>query len=206
MVDGMINNSTKLGDILIEAKLLTGEQLKTALLYQKKTGLRLGEILEKLGFVKEEVVLGCLASQQQMEIVNLQNIIIPKALVKKIPLQLIEKYNIIPVGIKGDTLTIATSDPTDYEAIEQIQLLTDLKVEILLATTSEIKNAIRDVFQAANRESKEKDDILQELSGKPARKKKTMEMDEILKNPVTRLLIEKNIITEEEIQKKIEEK
>ena len=196
----------KLGDILVEAKLLTTEQLKTALDYQKKTGLKLGEVLEKLGFVSEDEILACLANQQSMEIVNLKNIIIPNALVKKIPLQLIEKYNIIPIGIKGDTLTIATSDPTDYDAVEQVQLLTDLKVDMVLSTTTEIKIAIRDVFQPAHRKDKEKSDILDELSGIPKNKKKTVNRDEILNHPLTRLLIEKNIITEDEILKKIEEK
>ena len=195
----------KLGDILVEAKLLTNEQLKTALDYQRKTGLKLGEVLEKLGFVSEDEILACLANQQSMEIVNLKNIIIPNALVKKIPLQLIEKYNIIPIGIKGDTLTIATSDPTDYDAVEQVQLLTDLKVDMVLATTTEIKIAIRDVFQPAHRKDKEKNDILDELSGIPKNKKKTANRDEILNHPLTRLLIEKKIITEDEILKKIEE-
>jgi len=196
----------KLGDTLVEAKLLSSDQLKTALDYQKKTGLKLGEVLEKLGFVSEDEILACLASQQSMEIVNLKNIIIPNALVKKIPLQLIEKHNIIPVGIKGDTLTIATSDPTDYEAVEQVQLLTDLKVDMVLATTTEIKTAIRDVFQPAHRKAKGKDDILDELSGVSKNKKKPANSDEILNHPLTRLLIEKNIITREEIVKKIEEK
>jgi type IV pilus assembly protein PilB len=196
----------KLGDLLVEAKLLTSEQLKTALDYQRKTGQKLGEVLEKLGFVSEDEILACLASQQGMEIVNLKNIIIPNALVKKIPLQLIEKYNIIPVGIKGDTLTIATSDPTDYEVVEQIQLLTDLKVEMVLATTTEIKASIRDVFQPAHKKSKEKDDILDELSGTTKNKKKPANSNEILNHPLTRLLIDKNIITEDELLKKIEEK
>lgn len=195
----------KLGDILVEAKLLTSEQLKTALDYQKKTGLKLGEVLGKLGFVSEDEILACLANQQSMEIVNLKNIIVPNALVKKIPLQLIEKYNIIPIGIKGDTLTIATSDPTDYESVEQVQLLTDLKVDMVLATTTEIKASIRDVFQPAHRKAKEKDDILDELSGTPKNKKKPVNSDEILNHPLTRLLIEKKIITEEEIRNKIEE-
>jgi len=180
----------KLGDTLVEAKLLSSDQLKTALDYQKKTGLKLGEVLEKLGFVSEDEILACLASQQSMEIVNLKNIIIPNALVKKIPLQLIEKHNIIPVGIKGDTLTIATSDPTDYEAVEQVQLLTDLKVDMVLATTTEIKTAIRDVFQPAHRKAKGKDDILDELSGVSKNKKKPANSDEILNHPLTRLLIE----------------
>ncbi|MDI6732801.1 MAG: hypothetical protein QME51_02585 [Planctomycetota bacterium] len=203
--DIKIEKMLRLGDILVEAKLLSREQLHTALEYQKKTGLKLGEVLEKLEFVKEGVILGCLATQQEIEIVNLKDIVIPKSLVKKIPLQLIEKHNIIPIGIKGDTLTVATSDPTDYEAIDQIQLLTDLKVQLTLATTTEIKNAIREVFQPAYKETKEKDEILNELSGKTRSKKKPRNIDEILNDPITKLLIEKKIITEEEILKKIEE-
>lgn len=186
--------------------MLSSEQLKIALDYQNKTGFKLGEVLGKLGFVSEDEILACLANQQSMEIINLKNIVVPKALVKKIPLQLIEKYNIIPIGIKGDTLTIATSDPTDYEVVEQIQLLTDLKVDMVLATTTEIKASIRDVFQPAHKQAKDKDDILLELSGTPKSRNRESGEDEILNHPLTRLLIDKNIITEEEILVKIRKK
>jgi type IV pilus assembly protein PilB len=204
--DIKIDGKSKLGDILIEANLLTKEQLKTALEYQKKTGLQLGEILGKLGFVNEDTILRYMADQYNMGVINLQNIVIPRSLIKKIPFQLIEKYNIIPIGIKGDTLTIATSDPTDDEAIDQVQLLTNLKVDIVLATASGIKNVIRYVFQPADGKNKEKKDILQELSGDSTTKRKTENIEEILNNPITKLLIEKNIITEEEIIRKIEER
>ncbi|MFH1230320.1 MAG: hypothetical protein V1709_02360 [Planctomycetota bacterium] len=198
------DKKSKLGDLLIEANLLTKEQLKMVLDYQKKTGLQLGEIMEKLGLVKEDDIINYLVSQQ-IESIDLKNIIIPKSLVKKIPFQLIEKYNIIPIGIKDDTLTIATSDPTDDEAIEQVQLLTNLNVNIVVATASGIKKVIRDVFQPADTKHQEKEDILQALSEIPETKKQTKNTEEILNNPLTKLLIEKNIITEEEIIRKIEE-
>jgi hypothetical protein len=199
----------QLGDILIDAKLLTDEQLQTALDYQKKTGMRLGEVLGKLEFVKEDAILDCLATQQRLEIIDLKTIVIPCSLVKKIPIQLIEKYNIVPIGIKGDRLTIATSDPTDYEAIEHVQLLTDLKVDVVLATASEIKNVINEVFKGPDKRVKEKNDILQELSGSSSpggqESKKRKNVEDVLNHPLTKLLIEKNIITEEEVIQKVEE-
>lgn len=198
------DRKSKLGDLLIEANLLTKEQLQIALDYQKKTGLQLGEILEKLGLVKEDDILNYLVSQQ-IETIDLENIVIPRSLVKKIPFQLIERYNIIPIGIKDDTLTIAMSDLTDDEAIEQVQLLTNLNVNIVVATASGIKKVIRDIFQPADTKPQEKEDILQALSGIPETKKQTKNTEEILNNPLTKLLIEKNIITEEEIIRKIEE-
>lgn len=198
------DKKSKLGDLLIEANLLTKEQLQIALEYQKKTGLQLEEILEKIGLVKENDILNYLVSQQ-IEIIDLKNIVIPRSLAKKIPFQLIEKYNIIPIGIKNGTLTIAMSDPTDDEAIEQVQLLTGLSVNIVVATASGIKKVINDVFQPADTKPQEKEDILQALSGIPKTKKQTKNTEEILNNPLTKLLIEKNIITEEEIIRKIEE-
>jgi type IV pilus assembly protein PilB len=197
------DRKSKLGDLLIEAGLLTKEQLQIVLDYQKKTGLQLGEILEKLGLVKEDDIINYLVSQQ-IETVDLKNIVIPRSLVKKIPFQLIEKYNIIPIGIKDDTLTIATSDPTDDEAIEQVQLLTNLAVNIVVATASGIKKVIRDIFQPAEIKPQGKEDILKALSGIPEIKKRIDNTEEILNHPLTKLLIEKNIITEEEIIRKIE--
>jgi len=198
-----IEEEPKLGDILVNARLLTTEQLKVALQKQHNTGLRLGEIVERLGFVKEDTILGCLAAQQRKEIVNLQHMVIPTALIKKIPFHIIEKYNIIPVGIRDNTLLVATSDPTDLEAIEQIQMLTDLKVETVLATSSEIRNAISDIFQKVGKRLKEKDELLQQLGG-GASKSKDKQIEEVLSQPLTKLLIEKKIITPEEIIKKIE--
>jgi type IV pilus assembly protein PilB len=196
----------KLGDILVDAGLLKPEQLKTALNYQQQTGLRLGEIIEKLGFVKEDTILGCLAAQQHKEIVNLHHMVIPSGLVKKIPFHIIEQYNIIPISIQNDVLVIATSDPTDLEAFEQVQLLTDLKVEVVLATSNEIRNAIRDTFQKAEKKLQEKTEILQGLNTNAAIKKRQKQIEDVLTQPLTRLLIEKKIITEEEIVAKIEEK
>ena len=74
----------KIGEILKKAKLLTEEQLKTALEYQKSTGERLGMIIEKLGFVDETSMVKCLAEQQEIEIVNLDEMFLPVNLIKKI--------------------------------------------------------------------------------------------------------------------------
>ncbi|MBI4739270.1 hypothetical protein HY772_06995 [Candidatus Woesearchaeota archaeon] len=160
----------KLGEMLVKAKLLTTEQLQTALNYQKTTSGRLAEIIAKLGFIKEDIMVEFLANQQELKIIKLSKIILPENLVKKIPLTLIEKHLVLPVGFKNGVLTVAMSDPTNYEAIEEIQLVTNWQVEIVLATPTEIKEAINEILKRKKKQPKNKEDVLQELEGKSKNK------------------------------------
>lgn len=171
----------RLGEMLLEANLITEAQLKTALTTQKSTGQRLGEVIENLGYVDETTLINFVAQQQELSIVNLAEMVLPLVLIKKIPRPLIEKYCFLPVGLKDDVLTVAMSDPTDYEAIEEIQLVGNWRVEVVLAPRSVIKQKIAEVFS-------------QELSAESINQK----IDVLIQ-----ILIEKELITEKEINERL---
>jgi len=197
---------SRLGEMLVEANLISAEQLNTALEYQKKTGGRLGEVIEKLGFVQESIMVDFIARQQDLEIVKLDEIFLPENLIKKIPQNLIEKYTFLPIGKHGDILTIALSDPTDYEAIEEIQLYTNLRVEVVLAPRSGLRRTIDRLFHK-EAVAKSKEELLKELEAKPAGKSTGKDSADPGGEPnridaLIGLLIEKNIITSEELNKK----
>ena len=204
----------KLGEMLVNANLLSREQLKTALEYQKTTGGRLGEIIEKLGFVSEDIMVDFVGRQQGLEIVNLPEMILPDALIKKMPQHLMEKYTFLPVGKKDDILTIAISDPTDYEAIEDIQMFTNLRVEVVLARRSAIKQVLGQVFHKADKAGKSKEELIKDLETKPAAEAAATTAGVSLKtsaeivnalNGLIKLLVSKNIIKEDELSQKINE-
>ncbi len=200
----------RLGAMLVKEKLLTPEQLKMAMDFQKEVGGKLGAIIVKLGFVEDSTLVNFIARQQGLEVVELEELILPENLVRKIPRKLIDKHTVVPIQFHRHTLTIATSDPFDYEAIEELQLaLTDTKIEMKLAPRSQILKSIREHFaREASGETpvkeKTKDELLRELEEeeKPA-------SDRIsplqLREALIPLLIEKGLITREELVRKSRE-
>ncbi|MBI2900776.1 MAG: hypothetical protein HYY17_11380 [Planctomycetes bacterium] len=200
----------RLGAMLVREKLLTNEQLKMAIDFQKEVGGKLGAIIVKLGFIEDHTLVNFIARQQGLQVVDLAELVLPENLVHKIPRKLIEKHNVIPIEYRHHMLTIATSDPFDYEAIEELQLaLTDTKIEMKLASRSAILKCIKELFyregaaESPVRE-KSKDELLRELEdeGKPAADRMSpMQLREAL----IPLLIEKGIITREELARKARE-
>jgi len=132
----------KIGDILIERGLLTQEQLKEALAEQKMNPTsKIGEILVKRGFVNREEVERSLAIQRGISTFNLSGYIIEPDVVKLIPEEFARKYKLMPVFVIENTLTIAMNDPTNVYIIDEIQRLTKLNVEPVLADDLEIRKA-----------------------------------------------------------------
>lgn len=142
----------KLGELLLKRKLITKEQLDTAIEYQKSLGGKLGTVVVKLGYITDESLTRELARQFNMDVTDLGSMILSLNLFKAVLCNIIEKHQIIPVHITNDVLTIAMSDPTDYEALDELQFAVGRKIEMTLATRDSIKRAIAE-FTAAHDEA-----------------------------------------------------
>ncbi|MDQ7780163.1 MAG: hypothetical protein RDV41_10720 [Planctomycetota bacterium] len=155
----------ELSELLLKEKLVTEEQLKKAKDFQQKVGGPLSAILQKLGYITEKALTDLVAKQEGLEVVDLEGMVIPENLVKRIPRKIIEDHEVIPVAFKDNVLTLATSDADAFAAIEQIQLVTGYKVEIALAPRESIKKAINDLFYAEGeaKASQSRDDLMREL-------------------------------------------
>ncbi len=195
----------QLGQMLVESGLLTVEQLKMAMDFQKSVGGKLGAIIVKLGFIEDMTLTNFIARQQGLPVVNLEELVLPENLVKRIPRKLIEKHHVLPIRYHDGVLTIATSDPFDYEAIEELQLAVDSRIEMNLAPRSQILRSIQEIFYseeaAAQVKEKSKDQLLRELEGEGAERPSPEMMQEAL----MQLLIDKGIVTEEELLQKARE-
>ncbi len=132
----------KLGDLLVEAGLITTEQLKEALEVQKNDNERLGTILVKLGYLTEEEITSFLSKQYGIPAVNLEHFEISEDVIKRIPSDIARKYMLIPITRTGSTLTVAMADPTNIYALDDIKFLTGLNVEPVVASELSIKKAI----------------------------------------------------------------
>jgi type IV pilus assembly protein PilB len=142
----------KIGEVLVERGIITQKQLDQALDYQRSIGGKLGTILVKLRFVKEEQLTSLLADQQALSSVKLADIEVTKELMDLIPREIVEKHEVIPVKKEGGTLTVAMSDPTDFPTIEEIRFVSGLAIEAVLITRSEAQKAINQYFYGGGSE------------------------------------------------------
>lgn len=114
----------RLGDLLIEKGLLNAAQLKVALSEQKKQDKKLGEVLNSLGYVTEEVMLNVIAEQLGIKRISVKEIECTDELKKLLPDTLGRRFSIVPVKLEKNILFIATNDPTNLFAIDEVSRIT----------------------------------------------------------------------------------
>ena len=124
------------GRLLVSAKLITEDQLQTALLTQKKEGGRFGKILTRMGLVDEVQIAKFFSQHWGVPSVDLNKIEIDNLVVKLIPSDMVRKHLVLPIKRLGTTVSLAMVDPTDVFAIEDIKFITGYNVEPLIATES----------------------------------------------------------------------
>lgn len=132
----------QLGELLIERKIISPDQLKKALDYQKVNGGLIGEILVQLGFSKEEDIAQVLTAQYGFPYLPLANYDIDAEVVRIIPEQVARQFCLIPIDKIGNNLTIAMSNPLNGQAIEDVEMISKCVVQAFVSTTTDIKKAI----------------------------------------------------------------
>ncbi len=132
----------QLGELLIERKIITSDQLKKALDYQKVNGGLIGEILVQLGSSREEDIAQVLTAQYGFPYLPLANYDIDSEVVKIIPEQVARQFCLIPIDKIGNNLTVAMSNPLNGQAIEDVEMISKCVVQAFVSTTTDIKKAI----------------------------------------------------------------
>jgi len=140
----------RLGEILIEKGFLTPERLQLAIEEQHKTKKMLGEILINNGFISEKDFLQCVAQQQGLPFLELKDMMnINDTVIKTVPAKFIWHYKIMPVNIQGNVLTIALSNPFDVWPVDDLESHLGLRVEKVLAVSTDITEAARKYYGVA---------------------------------------------------------
>ncbi|MBI5453266.1 MAG: type IV-A pilus assembly ATPase PilB [Deltaproteobacteria bacterium] len=137
----------RIGELLLRERLITPEQLKKAIEEQKKSGGRLGFNLTKLGFIAEKDLTAFLSRQYGIPTIDLSSQEIDHEIIKLIPEDVAQKYQVIPISRTGSTLVVAMADPSNIFAIDDIKFLTGYNVEPLVASDAAIKSAIEKLYE-----------------------------------------------------------
>ncbi|MCI0485548.1 MAG: type IV-A pilus assembly ATPase PilB [Blastocatellia bacterium] len=134
--------SAKLGETLLKDNLITPQQLKEALDYQRMNGGRLASTLVKLGILSDEEVTAVLSRQYGVPSVNLDLFEVDPAAVALVPQETAERYCVLPLSRVGATLTLAMVDPTNVFAIDDVKFMTGLSVEPVVVSEAAMLTAI----------------------------------------------------------------
>lgn len=140
----------KLGQLLVAKKMITEDQLLQAVDLQRREGGRIGSNLIKLGFVTEEILVEFLSKQYGVAAVDLANLTIDPSIIKYIPYEVANKYQICPISKNGASLKIAMTDPSNVFAIDDIKFMTGYDVQPVIASESAIREAISKHYEQSN--------------------------------------------------------
>ncbi|MBI4485706.1 MAG: type IV-A pilus assembly ATPase PilB [Acidobacteria bacterium] len=141
--------AVRIGELLLKEKRITPEHLQEALNYQRQHGGKLGFNLIKLGYVKDEEITALLSKQYGVPSIALAQFEIDPAVVKLVPAETAQKYQIVPLSRAGATLTIAMTDPTNVFAMDDIKFMTGYNVEPVVASEIAVIDAIQKYYGKA---------------------------------------------------------
>ncbi|HZS06707.1 MAG TPA: type IV-A pilus assembly ATPase PilB [Blastocatellia bacterium] len=141
--------SGKLGEILIRAQLITPQQLKEVLDYQRLNGGKLGNNLVKLGVVSDEQITAALSRQYGIPAVDFSKIELDENIVRLVPREVAIKHSVLPVSRQEMTLKLAMSDPTNFYAMDDIKFITGFNIEPVVASEMSILKGIERAYSGA---------------------------------------------------------
>lgn len=135
----------RLGDVLVNSGVITAEQLQKGLELQKGSGRKLGETLVDEGITTEENIAKALSSQLGYEMVDLQDVSIDEEILNLVPPSILKKHKMIPFEYSRtgmNVLRVAMSDPMNMAAMDDINIITNLQVEPVVATPRDVMLAL----------------------------------------------------------------
>jgi type IV pilus assembly protein PilB len=136
----------RLGEMLLEADLLSEDQLKQALSDQKRAGLKLGQFLVRQGIVNEHKIVDILSQQLKIEQYHPDRYPLDMDLSRVVPIEFAQKYQVVPLRKKGRLLTIAMTDPLDINTLDAIEIMTNSEVEPVVCMEREVNQLIDSLY------------------------------------------------------------
>ena len=136
-----------LGQVLISENYLTADQVNEVVNYKDENRARFGDACIKLGFLDEEQLIDVLGLQLHLPKVDLENFEVESQALDLVDMEMAKNYNVVPLYAFDDEITVATSDPLNVNALDAVSRITGLKVQMALATSSQITQCVEPVLK-----------------------------------------------------------
>jgi len=147
----MAKEHKRLGDLLLEDKVITPEQLAQAVTEQRRAGQLLGATLMRLGMVTEDALVHCLQRQLGLGLIDLNEVVVDEQALALVKEEVAKKYGALPIEVEGrSTLVLAMADPLNVAALEDLRFHTGMFIRPVLARPSQIVEAIERYYHIDN--------------------------------------------------------
>jgi len=141
--DGKVLPRMKVGDILVNAGLVTKEQLDMALSHQENDRKKkIGRLLIDEGVITEGQLLMTLAFKFRMPFIDLETVVPTREVLACLPIDIVYAFQVLPLEEDGKRIVVATSEPTDYSIPDSLRFYIKLRIELAIATSAQIGRAI----------------------------------------------------------------
>ncbi|QDU93033.1 GspE/PulE family protein [Lignipirellula cremea] len=133
----------RIGQIFVDLGFISDDQLEVLLEEQKQNpGQMLGRLGMEMNMVTDEQLAQALAEQMRMQVVSLDDVVIPQAVLEAITDTMAQMYRVVPVLLENDVLTVATSEPQNLQVTDELRQFLGYEVRLVVATEQEINTAI----------------------------------------------------------------
>ncbi len=178
----------RIGDLLVEHKIISEAQLTTALQEQKKSGHKLGRTLIELGFISEDRLLEFLSRQLQLPFINLATYKFDPETVRLIPEAIARRYRAITLDASQDTVLVAMADPTDIFGYDELAKILKRPIRIAVVRESSLLKTIDSVYRRTEEISTLAEELSEELSETDFDLDDLLQSGDVTEAPVVKLL------------------
>ncbi|HBU08041.1 MAG TPA: type II secretion system protein GspE [Candidatus Omnitrophica bacterium] len=137
-----VQNNLQIGQMLIDAGIMTSEDLERGLKEQKKSGKFICTTLIEMGLLQEDTFLPILARKLNMPLVKIKTLDIKADVISKVPAKFATHYRLIPIALEGNAISLAVTDPLDIHTLDDLKLLLGFEIKPVLAGEKDILEAI----------------------------------------------------------------
>jgi type IV pilus assembly protein PilB len=148
----VVHGGSRLGERLVDAKVLTGAQVALALEEQQRTGKRLGTVLIESGAIDERTLLSALGMQLHLPIIDLRHHSPTRDALDRVPEALVRALNVLPMSLEPDRLEVVAAEPPDDAVSAELERAAGVPLRILLAPRNDIRLAIDGAYADVNHE------------------------------------------------------
>ena len=142
----------RLVDILVKGNVIKEKDLTKALELQKKHGTSLGKILVDNGYISEKDLMVVMSRQLNIPPIDLTKYKIDKVMMQLVPEKFVKQYCIVPISRIGNTLMVVMADPLNIFLMDDLKMLTNFKIEPVMATENDIREAINKYYGVRTQE------------------------------------------------------
>lgn len=151
----------RLGDLLVEAKLITEEQLNVAL-EEKLPKEKLGDTLLREGYITEQQLIEVLEFQLGIPHINILQYPVDQEVVQLVPYEIAKRYQVMPIRVEDNQLFVAMSDPMDYFAMEELRMATGYQIVPAISTKDALQQTIAKYYELQQSVDEAMSDVIPE--------------------------------------------